>query len=214
MGYKIASRFDEPLFKTIDGKTSPTEMFNSIQNVGDDSPKRPVSNSYDMVENDTMGESPLDTSGSNFDIHEAVSQAKENTKNAYKGLKSFLKPLTDKDFLLVVLTRFLVQMGIYKQEFLLWYIACTIQLPETGVCTSAKCALNLVLAPLIACSILSSTISGYLSDRFGGRRKNHSLWGDGDNDGYMSCICFPKRVVPRTMAWCNFRFWVWCFTIY
>ena len=169
---KSPSRFDEPLFKTIDGKTSPTEMFNSIQNVGDDSPKRPVSNSYDMVENDTMGESPLDTSGSNFNIHEAVSQAKENTKNAYKGLKSFLKPLTDKDFLLVVLTRFLVQMGIYTvQEFLLWYIACTIQLPESGVCTSAKCALNLVLAPLIACSILSSTISGYLSDRFGGRRK-------------------------------------------
>ena len=85
------------------------------------------------------------------------------------GLQAFLKPLKDKDFLLVVLTRFLVQMGIYTvQEFLLWYISCTIQLP-TG--EKPALALNLVLSPLIGLSIISATISGYLSDYFGGRRK-------------------------------------------
>jgi len=159
----------DPIFKSFDGsdgRTSPTEMFNSIQNNNNDEAlSTPGGNN-----NET---SLLNTSsGDNFTIHQAVYQATKNTKNAYNGIKSFLQPLTDRDFLLVVLTRFLVQMGIYTvQEFLLWYIACTIELPTSGVCTSAKCALNLVLAPLIACSIISATISGYLSDKFGGRRK-------------------------------------------
>jgi MFS family permease len=181
-GGREGSSSRDPIFNSLDisdGRTSPTELFNSIQNSGEETLNTPVANdkgsrNYDPKDNseDTNQESLLDRSGENFNIHQAVYHASENTKNAYKGIKSFLKPLTDRDFLLVVLARFLVQMGIYTvQEFLLWYIACTIKLPSSGVCTSAKCALNLVLAPLIACSILSATISGYLSDRFGGRRK-------------------------------------------
>ncbi len=104
-----------------------------------------------------------------LEISNPFQAAKHKSAYVFQSLVAFLEPLKDKDFLLVVLTRFLVQMGIYTvQEFLLWYIACTIDLPKGK---EPKFALNVVLAPLIACSILSATVSGYLSDSFGGRRK-------------------------------------------
>eukprot|EP00753_Platysulcus_tardus_P019790 PLAT7543.1.p1 GENE.PLAT7543.1~~PLAT7543.1.p1 ORF type:complete len:470 (+),score=144.85 PLAT7543.1:48-1412(+) len=84
-------------------------------------------------------------------------------------MRTFWAPMRNADFRWVFTTRFLFQMGIYTvQEYLEYFLKDVIALPK-GV--TAESAVSLMFIPLIIGSLLTVLSVGWLSDRWGRRRK-------------------------------------------
>lgn len=80
----------------------------------------------------------------------------------------FMSPLASHDFRWVVLTRFFYNMAIYSvTEFLQYYVAEMI--PVKGWDATREVAYLFV--PLLLSALVSATLAGVLSDRWGKRRK-------------------------------------------
>ncbi len=90
---------------------------------------------------------------------------------------SFVKPMRSHDFRVVFFTRFLMQMGILTvQEYLQFYLQDAIGTPNfvlggVHVADNAQRAVSILFLPVLGGALISSLISGWISDRYGGRRK-------------------------------------------
>ena len=98
---------------------------------------------------------------------------------------SLIKPFLSHDFRVVFFTRFVMQLGVLTvQEYLLWYLSDEIGESSPSfpgekvyiaygrvVARSEDQAVTLLFAPVLLGAIVSSLVSGLLSDAMGGRRK-------------------------------------------
>jgi len=91
--------------------------------------------------------------------------------------RSFIRPMMSHDFRVVFFTRFLMQMGIFTvQEYLQYYLEDAIRpvgftLGDVVITTSPQRATSLLFLPIILGALVSSLISGIISDKIGGKRK-------------------------------------------
>lgn len=90
--------------------------------------------------------------------------------------QSFIDVFRNKDFRIVFITRFLMQMGILTvQEYLQYYLDDAIGAPfvllGVTVATTAEKAVSILFCPMLLGAIGSSLLSGIISDKLGGRRK-------------------------------------------
>jgi MFS family permease len=90
---------------------------------------------------------------------------------------SFAKPFSSHDFRVVFFTRFLMQMGILTvQEYLQYYLKDAIGsdnfiLGGVKVADKPERAVSILFLPVLLGATTSSIASGWISDRYGGRRK-------------------------------------------
>ena len=84
---------------------------------------------------------------------------------------SLTTPFFNHDFRVVFFTRFLFQLGIVSaQEFLNFYLA-DFHVGSALFASSPQQAVSILFVPLLLGAMLSSFISGVLSDQMGGKRK-------------------------------------------
>lgn len=94
---------------------------------------------------------------------------------------SFYEPLLCRDFRIVFMTRFIIQLGVLTvQEYLQYYLEDAIgpvyMLSGVVVATNAQEAVTILFMPVLLGALISSIGAGYISDRFGGRRKLIVYW--------------------------------------
>lgn len=89
---------------------------------------------------------------------------------------SFFSPFQNHDFRVVFFTRFLIQMGILTvQEYLQYYLKDAIgpyyDLNGARVAETPEKAVSILFVPVLLGALSSSLVSGFISDKYGGRRK-------------------------------------------
>jgi MFS family permease len=89
---------------------------------------------------------------------------------------SFFQPFKSRDFTIVFITRFMMQMGILTvQEYLQYYLKDAIgpeyYLNGVQVADTPEKAVSILFVPVLLGALASSLTAGFVSDQFGGRRK-------------------------------------------